>query len=70
MSCLTTHHILLTLTEKPGPPGLPEITDFDENSVKLRWDPPLRDGGAPISGYVVEMKPKDGDVSFNLLETY
>ncbi|XP_047491377.1 twitchin-like isoform X5 [Penaeus chinensis] len=47
--------------DKPGPPGLPEIVDFDENSVKLKWDPPIRDGGAEITGYILEMKPKDSD---------
>lgn len=51
------------LPDKPGPPGLPEIVDFDENMVKLKWDPPIRDGGAEIAGYVLEMKPKDSDVS-------
>lgn len=49
--------------DKPGPPGLPDITDFDENMVKLKWDPPIRDGGAPITGYIIEMKPKSGTVS-------
>jgi len=44
--------------EPPGPPGLPEITDFDETSVQLKWDKPLRDGGAPITGYIIEMRPK------------
>lgn len=31
-------------------PGLPEIVDYDENMVELKWDPPIRDGGAPITG--------------------
>lgn len=26
----------------PAPPGLPEITDWDEKSVKLKWDEPIR----------------------------
>lgn len=49
--------------EPPGPPGLPDVVDFDENMVKLKWDPPIRDNGAPITGYIIEMKPKNGTVS-------
>lgn len=42
----------------PSPPGLPEIVDWNENSVKLAWEPPARDGGAPITGYVIEAMDK------------
>ncbi|GBN20312.1 Twitchin, partial [Araneus ventricosus] len=44
--------------DEPGPPGLPEITDYDTDFVNLKWEPPKRDGGAPITGYVVEKKDK------------
>jgi predicted phage tail protein len=40
-------------------PGLPELIDWDENSVKLKWEPPMRDGGAPIQGYVIEVMDRD-----------
>lgn len=42
-----------------SPPGMPEIVDYDEHMVKLKWDPPVRDGGAPITGYVVEVMDKN-----------
>lgn len=45
-------------TDEPGPPGIPEIKDYDTDFVELKWDPPVRDGGAPISGYIVEKKDK------------
>ncbi|KAF2885739.1 hypothetical protein ILUMI_20443 [Ignelater luminosus] len=43
-----------------APPGLPEIADWNEHSVKLKWEPPIRDGGTPITGYVVEVMDKFG----------
>lgn len=48
----------LPFTEKPGCPGIPEIVDFDKDFVKLQWDPPAKDGNAPISGYIIEKKDK------------
>lgn len=50
----------LVLPDVPGKPGLPEIIDWAENMVKLKWEPPIRDGGAPITGYIIEMKDKFG----------
>jgi len=38
------------LSDTPGAPGLPEVIDYDENMVELKWDAPFRDGGAPITG--------------------
>lgn len=46
--------------EEPGPPGVPEIVDWSEKHVDLKWEPPRNDGGAPITGYVVEKKDKAG----------
>ncbi|KAJ9581697.1 hypothetical protein L9F63_023124, partial [Diploptera punctata] len=42
----------------PWPPGKPHLApgspDSKPNVVTIRWDPPPDDGGAPITGYVVE----------------
>lgn len=43
----------------PDEAGKPEIVDFDEKSVKLKFKPPKNDGGAPVTHYVIEAKDKN-----------
>lgn len=58
---LETDHTILAKDpfDAPGAPGLPELVDWNENSVKLKWEPPIRDGGAPIEKYILEVMDKD-----------
>lgn len=44
--------------DPPSPPGKPEIDDYDNKSVSLKWKRPPSDGGRPILNYIVEMKDK------------
>ena len=44
--------------DEPGAPGRPEPTDWDKDFVDLKWEPPKNDGGAPITGYIVEKKER------------
>lgn len=46
------------IVDEPGKPGTPEIVDYDNKSVKLKWKAPESDGGRPITHYVIEMKDK------------
>ncbi|XP_074598807.1 projectin protein bent isoform X2 [Brevipalpus obovatus] len=46
--------------DAPGAPGTPQVTDVDRNHVDLKWDAPVKDGGAPITGYLIEKKSADG----------
>uniref|UniRef100_A0A0N5A493 non-specific serine/threonine protein kinase n=1 Tax=Parastrongyloides trichosuri TaxID=131310 RepID=A0A0N5A493_PARTI len=45
--------------DEPGKPGRPEIVDVDSDNMTLEWDPPMKDGGAPIEEYIIEMKDPD-----------
>ncbi|CAG2161698.1 unnamed protein product [Oppiella nova] len=46
--------------DPPGAPGTPEMTNYDKDFVELKWQKPIKDGGAPITGYIIEVKEKDG----------
>lgn len=52
-----------------APPGLPELEDWDEHHVKLKWEPPIRDGGAPIENYIIEVMDKDSGVFVKAAES-
>lgn len=43
----------------PDEAGKPEIVDFNEKSVKLKFKPPRSDGGAPVTHYIIEAKDKN-----------
>jgi Fibronectin type III domain len=57
------------LIDIPGAPGTPELTDWDVDRVDLKWEPPKNNGGAPITGYVVEKKEKLGSSWEEVLTT-
>lgn len=45
---------------KPDKPGQPKATDWDKDHVDLEWTPPKKDGGSPITGYIIEKKSRFG----------
>ena len=46
---------------RPGKPGKPEVKDSDKTFIEIKWDPPTKDGGAPVTGYNIERKdPRSG----------
>lgn len=53
--------VLFCFADEPGAPGQPEATDWDKDHVDLKWTPPISDGGAPITAYIIEKRePETG----------
>jgi len=48
--------VFLHVTDVPGCPPAPEVTQRKEHEATLMLQPPDNDGGSPITGYMVEMK--------------
>lgn len=46
--------------DEPGKPNNVEVVDWDVDHADLKWSKPENDGGAPITGYVIEYKEKFG----------
>lgn len=44
--------------DQPGKAGTPDIVDYDSDFVELKWDEPEKDGGSPITGYIIEKRDK------------
>lgn len=44
--------------DEPGKTSAPEIIDYDKDFVELKWDKPEKDGGSPITGYIIEKRDK------------
>lgn len=40
----------------PGPPASAKYVEVLASSIKLSWQPPLKDGGAPITNYIVDKR--------------
>ena len=59
----------LETTDPPGKTGTPEIIDWDVDKVKLKWTAPKNNGGAPVTGYVIEKKEKFGSNWEEILTT-
>lgn len=48
----------MLFTDEPLKPGTPEVTDYDNESISLKWTAPEFDGGAPIEKYIIEKKDR------------
>ena len=39
----------------PLPPGAPDVVDWSERHMDLKWQEPLDDGGAAVTSYHIEV---------------
>lgn len=44
------------ILDEPSKPNNVEVVDWDKDHADLKWTKPENDGGAPITGYVIEYK--------------
>lgn len=51
--------LIFRISDPPGKPGIPEPVDWDKEWMDLKWTKPMKDGGSPITGYLIEKKEKD-----------
>ena len=47
-----------TYTDVPDRPGVIKVENIQSDNVSLTWSKPQRDGGTPITGYIVEKREK------------
>lgn len=43
-------------SDVPGPPASSKYVEVFATSIKLSWEPPVKDGGANVSSYIVDKR--------------
>lgn len=55
-------HIICLFSDPPSPPINLKETDVGIDFVILTWEPPLKDGGSPVTHYILELCEEKSDV--------
>ena len=61
VNCLKPVVALFSILYPTDPPSAPKdlsVTNTDSGKVTLEWQAPAKDGGSPITGYIIQMAPK------------
>ena len=48
---------LLTQPDKPSAPKSVKVIGTGKGTISIEWEVPTKDGGAPITGYIIELCP-------------
>ncbi|KAJ6665025.1 hypothetical protein lerEdw1_005256, partial [Lerista edwardsae] len=48
--------------DPPGQASQPQVTDVTKDAITITWNPPAKDGGSPVMGYVVEKRKKGSNL--------
>jgi hypothetical protein len=54
------HNSKIIFLDAPGAPAKPECLSRSKDHIEIGWKKPKSDGGAPIKGYNIERREKDG----------
>ena len=65
------HHLPRTSSNRsePEPPSNLSAAPHGQNRIDLSWDAPASDGGAPVTGYLIEVKADGGSWSDLVTDT-
>lgn len=60
ITCVVPHifTFVINYSVAPGQPGKPECVDADKDHIKIKWTPPISNGGSKIIGYDVERRDR------------
>lgn len=53
---LDVSNVTILYSDEPSKPNNVEVVDWDKDHADLKWIKPDSDGGAPITGYIIEFK--------------
>ena len=51
-----SHFYIIIFPAVPSAPEVPAVSDIRSTSCTLTWDTPSKDGGTPITSYIIERK--------------
>lgn len=58
------------ILDEPSKPKDVEVVDWDKDHADLKWTKPENDGGAPITGYIIEYKVIFWNIDLNTNTNY
>lgn len=64
---LNLDKMIFFLKDEPTKPKDVEVVDWDKDHADLKWTKPDNDGGAPITGYIIEYKVREKYLKLELL---